>query len=119
LKTPKWLKLDHAVNRPYYCFAVLCGVDTPMLRVATHSWPWEFAPISVLFMMLVSARRFLDAGWGQWWAVPYSLFTLTPYLAFLSTSGREQRLAPLLAILLQLPAMIAWKRNRTAVIAMQ
>jgi len=105
-------------NRPcswhWYLVSALL-LDTLLGREVTeHSW--LFAGALVLLLMYMTARRFTDIGCTQWWAIPYSLFTLSPYSVLFFISNANVRLITLGIVLLQVPAIV-WPKRKEAVSA--
>jgi len=75
---------------------------------------WVLGGALVLLLMYMTARRFTDIGWSQWWAIPYALLTLCAYSVLFFTPHTNGRIITLGALLLQVPAIVWPKKTGTA-----
>jgi len=107
------LMLDRPIGRLWYAIAVPVCVDVPFgHRLIQDSWPpWLNILFFVSLMTYGTSRRFLDAGLQRWWAVPYSIFALSPYGVLYFNHNTNVWLVTLAAVVLQIPAML-WKPAR-------
>jgi hypothetical protein len=111
------LMLDRPMGRLWYAFAVPACVDVPLAHSLAHpdSWPrWLNVVFFTLLMMYGTSRRFVDAALPSWWAVPYSILTLSPFAVLYPRSNAGLwRVVAVAAIALQIPAML-WSRKEGA-----
>jgi len=106
------LGLDRSCPRLWYL--VSCILIDAALAGEVYHRSWALGAIVVLLMIYMTARRFTDAGWSRWWAIPYAAFTLSPYAVLFFVPHLNARLVALGNILLQLPAIV-WPKKENAV----
>jgi hypothetical protein len=117
MKTLRWLERFYGpIGRGPYAMLVFLFVDWSVgLYLHRHltgieSWPWGPAwaliPFYLPLMVYLTLRRFLDAGWALWIAVPFSIVTLSPYLLLLRNHALSYWIPAGIAVVLQLPAML-------------
>jgi hypothetical protein len=108
------LMLDRPIGRWAYAFVVSACVDVPLAHsLARHDiWPtWLNIVFFASLMIYGTSRRFLDAGLPRWWAIPYSLVTLSPFgFLYFNRNADLWRFVALGAIVLQIPATL-WKKR--------
>jgi hypothetical protein len=104
------LRPDRPCSRLWYLISTALLIDLPLeSEVRNHAW--VLAGALVLLLVYITARRFIEIGWNRRWAIPYALFTLSPYAVLCFHPDANVRLITLAVVLLQVPAMV-WPKRR-------
>jgi hypothetical protein len=109
----KEILLDKPCPRVWYAITTAVFIDGP-LGGEVRSQAWALVSGFALLLIYMTARRFTDIGQSRWWAIPYGLFTVSPYATLLLMPGVDVRLIVLGVIALQLPAMV-WPKKKPPV----
>jgi uncharacterized membrane protein YhaH (DUF805 family) len=103
------LKLNAPYPRYWYVIAVpVCG-NVP-LGASIRGRAWIYVAVLVSALVYVTARRFVDIQWPRWWAVPYSLLSLSPYALLYRYPHMSLALVTIAVIVLQSP--VAFRKAR-------
>lgn len=103
------LFLNVQVPRRVYALWVPICLDVPF-GACVRGYGWGRASFLALVLVCVTARRMLGIPWPRWWAIPYTVLSLSPCCAYLFARDADLLLVVLCMIALQVPVMV-WKQE--------